>query len=93
MDLIALAFQPDLGLPGGVRAGELLSSRSTYAEQAVRQQAERHGRLSSTAAGLAQVEPVFDIAEGSGIAGAINQIYNAFSGLNVTPNKLPPERT
>jgi flagellar hook-associated protein 1 FlgK len=88
VDLIALAFQPDLELPGGVRAGELLNSRSTYAEQSVRQQTERHGRVSSTAAGLGQVEPIFDIAEGSGIAGAINRLYNAFSGLSVTPNNV-----
>ncbi len=88
-DLIALAFQPDLELTGGVRTGSLLSSRSIFSERAVWQQAEHHGRQSQVADGLVRIEPVFDISDGSGIASSIDKLYASFSQLSVTPNSTP----
>ncbi len=85
-DLIALNFQPELGLPGGVQAGPLLSSRSLIAERNVWEAAHRFGWFTQTASGLARIEPAFDIAPGSGIAGALERFYAAFSQLSVTPN-------
>ena len=88
MDLVALAFQPELELSGGVQARSMVSSRDDYAERSVRQRAQGWGRLSQLASGLSQVEPVFDLADGSGIAGALSQLSSAFSQLGVTPNDL-----
>ena len=88
-DLVSLAFQPNKELAGGVEARSFISSRDQFSERAVWQQAARYGRISQTAAGLAQIEPVFDITEGAGIAGAIDSLYGAFSQWSVTPNDLP----
>jgi flagellar hook-associated protein 1 FlgK len=89
VDLVALAFQPDLELPGGVEAGPLLSSRSRFSEQAVWQQSHQHGTLHHLATALGQIEPVFDVAANAGIAGAIDRLYGAFSQWSVTPNDIP----
>lgn len=89
-DLVALNFQPEVGLPGGVRSGSLVSSRSLFAERTVWEQAQGYGRFSQTASGLARIEPVFDINAGSGIAAALDRFYAAFSQLSVTPNELLP---
>ena len=84
--LLAQRFNPAAGLAGGVTAGELVSSRSTYAEQAVRRQTSSWGRSDQSRAGLVQVESVFDIAENSGIASALSRFYQSFSLLSVSPN-------
>ncbi|MCP5119710.1 MAG: hypothetical protein GY953_53605, partial [bacterium] len=78
--------QPERELPGGVRAGDLLDTRSDYSERGVREQAQSHGRLSQMVAGLVQVESAFDIAAESGVAGSINHFYSALSQLALTPN-------
>lgn len=88
VDLVALAFQPDLELSGGVDAGTPISTRDDYTERAVRQRAATYGELAQLAAGLSQVEPVFDVTEGSGIAGSLSDLYSAFSRLAVTPNDV-----
>ncbi len=88
-DLIALSFQPERDLPGGVRAGELISSRDAFSERAVWRQAQQYGRVAQTAAGLSRIEPVFDVAEGSGLAAAIDDFYASFSQLSVAPNDIP----
>src|SRR5439155_575034 len=43
-ELYALPFDPEHGVTGGVRAGELRSTRNEYAEQAVRRQTVALGR-------------------------------------------------
>lgn len=89
VDLVAQAFHLELELPGGVGLSDLVSTRDEQAERAVRRQASRHGRLAQLAASLAQLEPVLDIGEGSGVAGALDRLFAAFSRLSVTPNDLP----
>jgi len=86
VDLVALAFQPEMDLPGGVETRSLVSTRSEYSEQTVRDRAESFGRYAQIASGLSQVEPVFDVSEGSGIAAAMSDLFDAFSQLAVTPN-------
>ena len=89
LDLVAQRMVPQLGLPGGVAAGEVLSSRKTYLEQGVRLQLQREGYFRQQAANLEQVEPVFDIGASSGIAGAADALQQSFSQLSVTPNDVP----
>ncbi|MCW5981271.1 MAG: flagellar hook-associated protein FlgK [Bryobacteraceae bacterium] len=85
-DLVALNYQPDLNLPGGVTLSGNVTSRSAYAEQTVRRQSERFGYHQQLASSLAQVEPIFDITGGTGLTGALTRLYNAFSQLAVSPN-------
>ncbi|MCP5109213.1 MAG: hypothetical protein GY953_00095, partial [bacterium] len=88
VDLVALPFQPERDLAGGVRASGLVTTRNDFAERAVRQQFNTFGKLSQLATSLAHIEQAFDIAEGAGIAGSLNKFYAAFSQLGVTPNDM-----
>lgn len=89
LTLLAQRMVPELGLPGGVAAGDLLSSRKAYLEQGVRLQLGREGYHTQQAFNLEQAEPIFDIAASSGVAGALDGLQQAFSQLSVTPNDLP----
>lgn len=89
LTLLAQRMVPEMGLPGGVSAGDLLSSRKAYLEQGVRLQLGREGYHTQQAFNLEQAEPIFDIAASSGVAGALDGLQQAFSQLSVTPNDLP----
>src|SRR5579862_2284113 len=57
--LVALPFDPGTGLSGGVGAGPLLSTRSEYLEQSVRDQQSQLASAQQTAGDLGQVQPLF----------------------------------
>jgi len=93
VDLVALRFQPELEIVGGVEAGVLVSSRDRFSEESVWRQAGLMGNRGALAAAVSDVEPVFDITSGSGIAAALDRFYGAFSSLTVTPNSIPVRET
>jgi flagellar hook-associated protein 1 FlgK len=74
------------GPGGGVQLGPLLSSRSQYLDQAVRTQQGQVGAASQQTQDLAQVQTLFDVTGKSGPALALNNFFNSFSQLSVTPN-------
>ncbi len=82
----ALPFQPAAGLVGGVMAGPLNSSRDEYLEQAVRTQQQLLGSSTQTAQDLGQLQPLFDLTSTSGVATSIDNFFNTFSQLSVSPN-------
>ncbi len=82
-------FDLSRGLPGGVKAGQLLSSRNEYAELAVRRNQQSVGEAQQRSTDLAQIEPIFTLAEGAGISGALSRFFQSFSELSVTPNSDP----
>jgi flagellar hook-associated protein 1 FlgK len=82
----AMPFQLDQGLPGGVKAGDIQSTRSEYAEQSVRRQTSLLGAAEQKAADLAQIEPLFDLSDNSGIAGSLNLLFQSFSQLSINPS-------
>ncbi len=86
--LEARLFEPELGFAGGVTAGDMLSSRNIYVEQAVRQEQERYGRWSQRADDLGQIEPIFDIRDDTGIPSTLDQFFQAASVLSVSPNNV-----
>src|SRR6478609_9488374 len=59
--LVAEPFNPASGLGGGIMAGPMLSTRSEYLEQAVRNQQELLGGAQQKATDLSQIQPLFDI--------------------------------
>ncbi len=93
MDLYALAFDPDSGLTGGVRAGELVSSRNEYAEQAVRAQATSLGQQQQMVSSLTNIQSVFDISGDQGIPKALNDLFQSFSAWATTPNSQATSQT
>jgi len=93
INLEAERFELGTGLLGGVDASNLINSRTGYLETAVRSQVERWGRFAQQTDDLSQVEPIFDIAGGAGIAGALDDLYQSFSQWSVAPNHLPSRQT
>ena len=79
-------FNPEAGLPGGVRPGGLQDSRSRYAEGAVRDQQGRLGYDQQLQADLSRVEKAFDINSKYAIPTALSSFFNSFSQLSVNPN-------
>jgi flagellar hook-associated protein 1 FlgK len=84
--LTALPYDPTIGMPGGVAAGPILSTRSGYAEQAVRGQQSVLGFQQQIATDLTPLQSYFDISSTSGISSAMNGLFNSFSQLSVNPN-------
>jgi len=85
LPLEALPFDPAQGLPGGVETGTMQSSRSEYAEQAVRRQTTALGYQQQAATSLTALQAIFDISGTTGIPYALSQFYQSVStwGQNV----------
>jgi flagellar hook-associated protein 1 FlgK len=86
LPLEAQSFDVATGLTGGVLAGPLLSARSLYLEQAVRNQQELLGSAQQRSADLGLVQPLFDLTSTASVPGALNKFFGGFSQLAVNPN-------
>jgi flagellar hook-associated protein 1 FlgK len=84
--LEALPFDVSVGLPGGVRAGAVVSSRDGYAERAVRDQQTAFGFSSQKTTNLTPLETSFNLSGTSGIAPSLSGLFQSFSRLSVNPN-------
>lgn len=91
--ILAKAFDLTSGLSGGVRWGGAIDSRNQYAEHAVREQTSRWGAARKQADALAQLEEALPIGQDAGIAGAMNNLFQAFSALTVSPNDMAVRQT
>lgn len=83
--LIAQPFSPDGGASGGVRAGEVVSARNDYAEQAVWQQSQLLGESNQNVSSLTALQTNFDISGTSGLSYSLNNLLQAFSAWGQTP--------
>jgi flagellar hook-associated protein 1 len=82
----SMPFQDGDGALGGVRAGEVLSSRDHFAEQAVWQQSTALGQATQDVSSMTSMQTNFDISGNSGIPAALNGLYQSFSAWGQTPN-------
>jgi flagellar hook-associated protein 1 len=82
----ALPFDLTVGLPGGVQAGPVLSSRDGFAEQSVRNQQTAQGLYQQKVSDLTPLESYFDLSSTSGVGPAMNDLFSSFSQLSVNPN-------
>ncbi len=92
-EVLANRFNPALGIPGGISAGETLSSRDNFAESAVRNHQSSLGNSSQKASDLARLEQIFTVTDGSGINGALGDLFASFSQLTVSPNDSSSRQT
>src|SRR3984885_4979766 len=83
---VAQPFDLTVGLPGGVSAGPVQSSRDAYAEQAVRTQQTALGFSNQQVTDLTSIEGYFSTSSTSGIGPAMSNLFASFSQLSVTPN-------
>jgi flagellar hook-associated protein 1 FlgK len=93
LSLYALAFDPAGGATGGVRAGQLESSRNEYAEAAVREQTAASGYQNQLVNSLTEIEARFDISGNSGIPLALNNLLQSFSAWATTPGSEAVRQT
>jgi flagellar hook-associated protein 1 FlgK len=83
--LVALPFNTAQQTAGGVMAGPVLSARSEYLEQNVRNQQQLFGDAQQRASDLGQVEPAFSLSSTSSVSATLNNFFNAFSQLERQP--------
>jgi len=84
--LEALPEDIALGSRGGVMAGQVVSSRDQYAEQAVRNQQTALGGSTQSVNSLTNLGSLFDITGTSGISTALSSLYQSFSAWAQTPS-------
>lgn len=77
--LEAMPFDLISGSIGGVRAGQVVSARSEYAEQAVRRQGSALGYDQQNVASLGALQSLFDVSGKAGISKALNNLFQSFS--------------
>jgi flagellar hook-associated protein 1 FlgK len=80
-----LSFDLAEGDMGGVRAGQVVSARDQYAEQTVRSAQTALGQSTQDVASLTNVQSVFDISDGTGLASDLNTLFSNFSAWAQTP--------
>jgi flagellar hook-associated protein 1 FlgK len=83
--LESMPFDPAEGFSGGVTAGQVVSSRDEYAEQAVQQQTTILGQAQQDVSSLTALQSQFDVTGASGIPSALNNLFQAFSAWGQTP--------
>jgi flagellar hook-associated protein 1 len=86
LELYALPFDPEGGVTGGVGAGNLVSARNEYSEQAVRQQTSGLGYQQQLVGNLTAVQSNFDVTGNTGIPEALNNLFQSFSAWGATPD-------
>ncbi len=83
---VAQPFDLTVGLPGGVSAGPVQSSRDAFAEQAVRSQQTDVNYYQQKVSDLTSIESYFSTSSTSGIGPAMTSLFQSFSTLSVNPN-------
>lgn len=84
--LQALPFDPSVGMPGGVAAGPVKSTRDAFAEQSVQVQQSELGYQQQISSDLSQLQNYFPVTGSSGLSPSIDSFFNSFSQLSINPN-------
>ena len=88
VNLQAMPFDPQAGMPGGVWAGELTTARDEFLERSVRRQMSYVGEFSQRAEGLAPLEHALGVTDDAAIPSALNHLLQSFAHLATAPNDL-----
>lgn len=84
--LVARAFDLTTGMPGGVALGPTQDSRSQYAELSVRTQQTDSAFYQQKLSDISTTQNFFSVSGTSGIAPSMDQLFQSFSQLSITPN-------
>jgi flagellar hook-associated protein 1 FlgK len=76
----------DRGLAGGIVSGGTRSSRDALAERSVRNNLQAASYADEFSNQLSRFEAIFNISDGGGGAGALDNLFQSFSALAVSPN-------
>jgi flagellar hook-associated protein 1 len=92
-ELTARPFDLEMGTLGGVAAGPIVSARSEFAEQNVRQQTTLEGAAQQNVDSLTAIESCFDISDSAGIPSALSDFFQAASAWGQNPNDTVTRQT
>lgn len=81
------------GQSSGVTSGPTISSRDVYAESAVQQAQTSLGNWTQQLSTLQDLQSSFDITGTSGIPGALNTLFSAFSSWAASPTDSTAQQT
>lgn len=81
----ALPYDSATGASGGVSSGPVTSARNIYAENSVHQAQTALGTWEQQVSTLQGLQSSFDITGTSGIPGALNTLFSAFSTWSASP--------
>jgi flagellar hook-associated protein 1 len=82
----ALPFDSFSGAAGGVNAGPVSDARNEFAEKAVQRAQTTLGNWEEQITTLQGLQTSFDLTGKSGIPGALNALFSAFSNWSASPN-------
>lgn len=85
LQLNSASFDPANNQWGGVLAGNVQSSRNSFAETSVWNANQQVGLSSQQASNLQSIQSQFDVTGSSGIPKALSTLYSAFSAWSTTP--------
>jgi flagellar hook-associated protein 1 FlgK len=85
LSLESLPFDLFAGSMGGVRAGQVLTARNEYAEQAVRRQSASAGFDQQSVNSLGALQSLLDVTGKSGISAALNSLFQSFAAWAQSP--------
>ncbi len=82
----AQPFEPQSGLYGGVTSGPTVSTNDYYADQAVQTQYSLQQNFTAQSQALSSIQSLFDVTGQTGVIGALNNLFQAFSSWATTPD-------
>src|SRR5579884_2289073 len=84
--LLSRPFDPSEGVPGGVYAGPVQSTRGNYIETTVQSRQSASNFYNQQVADISTLQSIFDLGGASGLTAAMNGLFSSFSQLSVNPN-------
>ena len=85
LSLVAGPFSVVGGLPGGLRYGDVISSRDQFADQGVRRQLSDVGYSGQQVYSMGTIESIFDVTGNTGVDGALSTLIQSFSAWSTSP--------
>ncbi|MEP7216743.1 MAG: flagellar hook-associated protein FlgK [Anaerolineaceae bacterium] len=86
LPLQAAQFDPERGIAGGVNSGPVESGRNDFLDRSIRGHQQNTGYYEQKSSLLTAIENQFDVTGQGGLNTTLNQFFQAFSSLSVSPN-------
>jgi flagellar hook-associated protein 1 FlgK len=89
----AQSFNPAGGLEGGVNSGPTQSTDNRFADQATQTQLSLQGNFTAQSSALSSIQSLFDVTGQTGVLGALNNLFQSFSGWATTPDSTAAQQS
>src|SRR5438876_6536195 len=86
VSMVALPFDPAAGVGGGVKGGDVRSTRDDLVEHSVWRQQNFVGQFTEQSKGLAPLEQVLGVTADASLPRGLDRLFQSFSALAAAPN-------